>query len=101
LRLRETGSISLPKNLAIALVVEAGELAEHFQWTPDSQVANVAQSRKDELEDEVADVLIYLIRLADKLDIDPYQAVLQKLEKNDKKYPANRVKGDSRKYNQY
>lgn len=89
------------KNLAIALMIEAGELAEHFQWVPDAQVERVARIRHQKLADEAADVMLYLIRIADKLDIDLYEAACHKLEVNAVKYPVDRVKGDSRKYNEY
>ncbi|OBS09481.1 nucleotide pyrophosphohydrolase [Acidihalobacter prosperus] len=90
-----------PKNLAMALSVEAAELLECFQWlTPEESAAPDAK-RRLEIEHEMADVLLYLIRLADCLDIDLRAVALRKLEINRAKYPAERVRGQSRKYHEY
>ena len=87
-----------PKNLAMAMVVEAGELLEHFQWlTPEQADALDAETRA-EVELEVADVLLFLLRLCDRLDIDPLQAAQRKLVLNARKYPADKARGRSTKY---
>ncbi len=90
-----------PKNLAMALMVEAGELAEQFQWLTQEQSSTLPPDKLAEVKEEIGDVLIYLANLCDKLGIDPMQAALDKLEKNRKKYPAPLVKGKSLKYNEY
>ena len=90
-----------PKNLAMALMVEAGELAEHFQWLTQEQSRNLSDEKKMIIKDEIGDVLIYLVNLANQLEIDPIQAAWDKLEKNKQKYPVHKVKGKSLKYDKY
>ena len=77
-----------PKNLVMALSVEAAELVEHFQWSTPEESLNLATAKRDEVADEIADVLIYLTELADVLDIDPIAAAREKIIKNAAKYPA-------------
>ncbi len=88
-----------PKNLAMALIAEAGELVEHFQWLTPQQAENLAAETKSEIELEIADVLLYLLRLADKLDIDPITAAEKKMKLNAEKYPVEKSKGNAKKYN--
>ncbi|HUU74006.1 MAG TPA: nucleotide pyrophosphohydrolase [Burkholderiales bacterium] len=89
-----------PKNLAMALVVEAGELVEHFQWlSPDEAVA-LPSGKKTEVAMELADVLMYLLRLADKLDVDLIEAASEKLQQNRQKYPVEKARGRATKYDQ-
>lgn len=76
-----------PKNLAMALMVEAAELLEHFQWLTPEESAALAADKRREVAHEIADVLIYLTRLADMLQIEPLQAAAEKLRINAKKYP--------------
>lgn len=76
-----------PKNLASALIVEAAELLEHFQWLTQEQSSNLDETTKEEVALEIADVLIYLTRLADQLGIDMLQAATDKMRLNAKKYP--------------
>jgi len=90
-----------PKNLAMALMVEAGELAELFQWLTQEQSNTLPPDKLAEVKEEIGDVLIYLVNLCDKLGIDPMQAAFDKLEKNREKYPASMVKGKSLKYSEY
>ena len=90
-----------PKNLAMALAVEVAEILEHFQWLTEEQSRAVDPEKLAKLKDEIGDVLIYLVRLADELGIDPLEAANQKLEKNEAKYPADKVKGKALKYNEY
>lgn len=86
-----------PKNLAIALSVEAAELLEHFQWMPEAEAANMSSDQKSGIREEVADVFLYLIRLADKLEIDLLAAAIDKIRLNAKKYPVEKARGSSKK----
>lgn len=90
-----------PKNLAMALVVEASELAEHFQWLTEKQSGNLPPERLAAVQEEIGDVLIYLANLCDKLGIDPIAAAHNKLEKNKEKYPVSMVRGKAYKYSEY
>jgi NTP pyrophosphatase (non-canonical NTP hydrolase) len=87
-----------PKNLAMALAGEAGELVEHFQWLTFEQAANLPRSTRDEVALECADVLLFLLRLCDKLDIDLAAAAEKKLALNAKKYPIEKSRGRATKY---
>jgi len=87
-----------PKNLVMALVAEAGELAEHFQWLTLEESARLPPETRAEVELEIADVLLFLLRLCDKLDIDPLAAATKKLELNARKYPVEKSKGKATKY---
>jgi len=97
---RDWDQFHSPKNLAMALIVEAAELVEHFQWLTEAQSQTLPPDKLAEVEQEVADIQIYLIRLADKLGIDMEQAVNAKIELNEKKYPAEKVRGSAVKYNE-
>jgi NTP pyrophosphatase (non-canonical NTP hydrolase) len=90
-----------PKNLAMALLVEAAELAELFQWLNQKESFQIAENKREAIKDEIGDVLIYLINLADKCGIDPLKAAHDKIEKNRTKYPAEKVKGKHSKYSEY
>jgi len=98
---RDWDQFHSPKNLAMALIVEAAELVEHFQWLTEAQSAALPPEKTAAVADELADVLIYVVRLADRLDIDLFAAVSSKLARNEAKYPADRVKGSARKYTEY
>jgi dCTP diphosphatase len=87
-----------PKNLAMALTAEAGELLEHFQWLTLEEAANLPPATRDAVALECADVLLFLIRLADKLDIDLAAAAQKKLELNALKYPVEKSRGKATKY---
>lgn len=89
-----------PKNLASALVVEAGELLEHFQWLTEAQSRGLSPEKRDVIGAEVADVLLYLIQLATALGIDPIAAARAKLQINALKYPVDRAHGTSKKYDE-
>jgi len=98
---RDWDQFHSPKNLAMALSVEAAELVEEFQWLTEEQSGALDPERRERVRLEAADVLIYLVRLADKLDIDLLRAADDKIAQNELKYPADRVRGDSRKYTDY
>jgi NTP pyrophosphatase (non-canonical NTP hydrolase) len=98
---REWEPFHSPKNLAMALSVEAAELVEEFQWLTEEQSRALDAERRERVRLELADVFIYLLRLADKLDVDLVPAALDKIVLNEKKYPADRVRGDARKYTDY
>lgn len=89
-----------PKNLASALIVEAGELLEHFQWMTEAQSRSLSPEKLEEVGSEIADVLLYLVQLSNVLGIDPVQAAQAKILVNAQKYPADRAKGRSAKYAQ-
>lgn len=86
-----------PKNLASALVVEAGELLEHFQWMSEEQSRTLSPEKRDAIGAEVADVLLYLIQLASALGIDPITAARAKLALNAQRYPVDLARGSSAK----
>lgn len=90
-----------PKNLAMALSVEAAELVEEFQWLTEEQSRNLSTDRRERVRLELADVFIYLLRLADTLGVDLLRAADDKIVLNEQKYPAERVRGDARKYTDY
>ena len=90
-----------PKNLAMALVGEAGELAAEFQWLTEAQSQAPDAAQLARIRSECADVLNYLVRLADKLDIDLIAAANEKIEDNARRYPAEKVRGKSKKYTEY
>ncbi|WP_206203023.1 nucleotide pyrophosphohydrolase [Thioalkalivibrio sp. XN8] len=98
---RDWQQFHTPKNLAMALTAEAGELLEIFQWLTPEQSQSLDQRKRDELADELGDILIYLVRLAGVTGVDLLDAARAKLEKNKQKYPAPKVKGDPRKYTEY
>jgi dCTP diphosphatase len=87
-----------PKNLSMSVAIEAAELMEHFQWLTPAQAADLPASTRDELALECADVLLYLVRLCDKLDIDLAAAAGKKLALNAQKYPAEKARGKMTKY---
>ena len=87
-----------PKNLAMALVGEAGELVAEFQWLSEEQSASPDDAQLARIRAECADVLNYLVRLADKLDIDLIAAANEKIDLNAQRYPADQVRGNSKKY---
>ena len=98
---RDWDQFHSPKNLASALTVEAAELLEHFQWLQSGRAEELGADKLVEVKHEMADVLVYLVRLADKLDVDLFAAVQEKMVLNRAKYPAEQVRGDARKYDEY
>lgn len=87
-----------PKNLSAALAVEAGELLEHFQWLTEDQSRNLSEDAKEPIEQEIADVLIYLLQLSSALGIEPLHAARKKITANGLKYPVLLAKGRISKY---
>lgn len=100
-RERDWEQFHTPKNLAMALTVEAGELQEIFQWLTEAQSRELNEKQRVQVKEEVADVLLYLCRLCDVLSIDLQEAALAKLARNAEKYPAEQVRGSSAKYTDY
>jgi len=90
-----------PKNLAMALSVEVAEIVEHFQWLTEQQSCELDPGKREAVEQELADALIYLVRLADQLQVDLLEAAERKLALNEAKYPAERVRGSPKKYSDY
>ncbi|MGK5022915.1 nucleotide pyrophosphohydrolase [Janthinobacterium lividum] len=98
---RDWDQFHTPKNLAMALSVEVAELMEHYQWLPTGAHAELDEAKRLGIRHELADVLMYLVRLADKSGVDLHAAVLEKMALNAQKYPAQQVRGDARKYSDY
>ena len=98
---RDWDQFHSPKNLSMALIVEAAELVEHFQWLTEEQSRTLDQKQLDKVREELADIQIYLIRISDKLNIDLLGAVSKKMEANEKKYPSEKVRGSAKKYTEY
>lgn len=90
-----------PKNLASALIVEAGELLEHFQWLSEAQSRDLSSEKLDAVRSEVADVLLYLVQLSTVLGFDPVKAAQDKLAANAGRYPVEKARGNSRKHNEF
>ena len=95
---RDWDQFHSPRNLATALAVEAAELLEPFQWLTEEQSRSLPPDTRVAVEEELADVLLYLVRLADKLDVDLAAAARAKIVRNGEKYPVERARGSSRKY---
>lgn len=87
------------KNMAVSIIIEASELLEHFQWQSKQEVEEYITKNKEQVQDEIADIALYLFELADNLGIDLLDAMARKLEKNKKKYPVERARGKHTKYN--
>ncbi|MBU0597524.1 nucleotide pyrophosphohydrolase [Patescibacteria group bacterium] len=88
-----------PKDMAISITIEAAELLEHFQWERKNLPQNI-KNNKEKISEEIADVAIYLFELAEILNIDISQAIKEKLSKNEKKYPIEKIKGSDLKYSE-
>ena len=100
-RARDWEQFHSPKNLAMALIAECAELVEHFQWLTEEQSRNLPGHKKEAVALEMADILIFLIRCAERLDIDLLDAANRKIEINEKRYPAEKVYGDARRADEY
>lgn len=100
-RERDWEQFHSPKNLSMALIAEAAELVEHFQWLSEEQSYHLPAEKLEEVRLELADIQIYLIRIADRLGVDLVQAAQDKIEVNERRYPADRVRGDARRASEY
>lgn len=100
-RERDWEQFHSPKNLSMALAGEAGELIEHFQWLSEEASADLGVEKKDQVALEMADILIYLIRLSERLGIDLVDAAYRKIAMNQARYPSERVRGDARRAEEY
>lgn len=98
---RDWDQFHSPKNLSMALAGEAGELLELFQWLTEEQSRNLTQEQSKAVEEEMADVFLYLLRLADRLGVDLLEAAKNKMTINEQKYPSDMVKGSPKKYTEY
>lgn len=99
-RERDWEKFHSPKNLAMALSVEVSEILEHFQWLTQEESRSLSPEKLAEVKDEIGDVLVYLLNLADKLGIDPIEAANDKMVKNAEKYPVSAVHGRAIKHTQ-
>ena len=98
---RDWDQFHTPKNLSMALIAEAAELIEHFQWVDGDKSHLLEPKTRQAVEEELADILIYLVRISNKLGVDLLQASSRKIELNAQKYPADKVRGSSKKYTEY
>jgi NTP pyrophosphatase (non-canonical NTP hydrolase) len=89
-----------PKDMAVAITAEAGELLQHFVWKTPEQSHVIAESRREAIADEIADVAILLLELSDNLGLQLGDVVTRKLERNEIRYPADKVRGTNLKYNE-
>ena len=90
-----------PKNLSMAMSIEASEVMEHFQWLTEEESRNIDETKRKEVADELGDVFIYLLRICAELQLDLVESAALKLRKNGEKYPADIVRGSSKKYTEY
>lgn len=100
-RERDWEQFHSPKNLVMALAGECGELSEHFQWLSEAESLALAADKREAVALELADILLYLIRCAERLDIDLVAAAYRKLALNERRYPVDRVRGDARRADEY
>ncbi|TNF97781.1 MAG: nucleotide pyrophosphohydrolase [Gammaproteobacteria bacterium] len=98
---RDWDQFHSPKNLSMALIAEAAELVEHFQWLSEDESYNLKPEKREEVAYELADILIFLIRTADKLDIDLADTVWRKIEINETRYPVEKVRGSAKRASEY
>lgn len=98
---RDWGKFHDVKELSLALSVEASELLEHFRWLKDEEITKKLNEKREDIEDELADITYFVLRIAEMNDIDLTKAIERKLNKNNDKYPINKVKGKNKKYDEY
>jgi dCTP diphosphatase len=98
---REWEPFHSPKNLAMALIAECAELVEHFQWLSEEQSRSLSTGKLAEIRLELADILIYLIRIADRLGVDLIAAAGDKIAINERRYPVAKVRADARRAAEY
>jgi len=97
---RDWEQFHTPKNLSVSIAIEAAELMEHFQWKNDEEIADyLGTPALEKVKEEIADIFAYLLLLSHDLDIDPNRTIQQKVKKNELKYPVEKSKGRSNKYN--
>ena len=98
---RDWDQFHSPKNLSMALSVEVSEIVEHFQWLTEQQSKELSPAELEAVELELADAFIYMVALADKLNLDLIAAAAKKIAINEHKYPAKQVHGSAKKYTDY
>lgn len=98
---RDWGQFHSPKNLAMAMIVEAAELVEHFQWNTIEQSYQLSAEKREQVSHELADTFVYLLRIADVTGVDLIAATNAKIDLNAKKYPVEKVRGSNAKYTAY
>jgi NTP pyrophosphatase (non-canonical NTP hydrolase) len=98
---RDWAKFHTPKNLAMAMIVEAAELVEQFQWDSPQESATLSTEKREAVSHELADTFVYLLRLAEVLDINLIEAANKKIELNAKKYPVEKVRSSNAKYTKY
>ena len=98
---RDWSQFHSPKNLAMAMIVEAAELVEHFQWDTESESHVLSVEKREQVGHELADTFVYLLRISQVLDIDLIKAANDKIELNAKKYPVEKSRGKNNKYTDY
>jgi dCTP diphosphatase len=98
---RDWAQFHTPKNLAMAMIVEAAELVEQFQWDTPQESLQLTPSKREAVSHELADTFVYLLRIAEVLEIDLIDAANKKIVLNARKYPADKVKGSNAKYTEY
>ena len=98
---RDWAQFHTPKNLAMAMIVEAAELVEQFQWDTPTQSQHLSAEKREAVAHELADTFVYLLRLAEVLEIDLIKAANEKIDLNAKKYPVDKFKGSNAKYTEY
>ncbi len=98
---RDWAQFHSPKNLAMAMIVEAGEVVEHFQWMTEQESLNLNSEVKEQVGQELSDTFVYLLRIAEVCGIDLIDAANKKIALNAKKYPIEKAKGSNAKYTEY
>ncbi len=98
---RDWAQFHTPKNLAMAMIVEAAELVEQFQWDTPQESTQLTPEKREAVSHELADTFVYLLRIAEVLNIDLIQAANEKIDLNAKKYPVDKVRGSNAKYTAY
>lgn len=100
-RERDWEQFHSPKNLAMAMIVEAAELVEHFQWMTEQESRELGPDKLEQVAQEIADTFVYLLRLSDVLGLDMVDIANRKIDLNAQKYPADKVRGSNAKYTEY
>ena len=98
---RDWAQFHSPKNLAMAMIVEAGEVGEHFQWMTEDESRNLDAETKEQVGQELSDTLVYLLRIAEVCGVDLIEAANKKIDLNAQKYPVEKCKGSNAKYSAY